>query len=484
MNTTLRLKIKEIWAGFRNAYTRLPFRYGRVTLTAVPVYHVAITAEDGQGRRATGYAGDCLPPKWFDKSPQKTFRQEIDEMLAAARFAQQKAIEVGSGTPFEIHQAVYPACLEFGDARGLTRLTAGFGSTFIDRALIDAAGRLACAPFHRLARENLLGIDLGWYHSELSGLAPAQVLPEKPLGHLIIRHTVGLLDPLTDEEIPEGERLRDGLPQSLEAVIRFYGVHYFKLKVWGDVEKDAARLAGIVQTIERNVPGPYFCTLDGNENFQDAASFLRLVERLRSEQRFRRFFDSILFIEQPIHRDQALTEASGQIIREMGKVKPVIIDESDQDRRSFPRAIELGYRGVSHKNCKGIYKSLANLGLVQHLNRRGGGYLLSAEDLSTLPVPALQSDLCAVATLGIPHLERNSFHYYRGMAHLSDSDRERMARNHPRLYRMQGREAFLDVQAGQVDIRSLQCQGFGIGFDLDFKSMTPESDWKFESLGL
>ena len=40
--------------------------------------------------------------------------------------------------------------------------------------------------------------------------------------------------------------------------------------------------------------------------------------------------------------------------------KPVIIDESDDSLDAFPRAKALGYRGVSSKTCKGIYKLLIN----------------------------------------------------------------------------------------------------------------------------
>ena len=45
----------------------------------------------------------------------------------------------------------------------------------------------------------------------------------------------------------------------------------------------------------------------------------------------------------------------------------------------MPRAFNLGYAGVSHKNCKGVIKGLANAALVA---RRGG--LLSAEDLANV----------------------------------------------------------------------------------------------------
>ena len=485
MSRPIKIRITDVRGAYRNAFTRLPFRYGVVTLTAMPLYHLAVTIEDENGRKATGYASDCFPPKWFDKNPDKTYDQEIEEMHSVVLVARKKALEIGEGTPFEIHQAIYPATLEFGDQNDMTRLTAGFGPTFVDRAIIDAVGRTSGLPFHTLVKENLLGIDLGWYYDELAGTPPSDVILDEPLTSVHARHTVGLVDPITDEEIEADARLNDGLPQSLEEVIRVYGVTYFKIKVWGDMEKDTERLGRMIEVIERNVGGDYHCSLDGNENFKDAASFLELVELLRSEDRFKRFFDSILFIEQPIARDQALTEASGEIIRKMGKVKPVIIDESDQDKESFPTALELGYRGISHKNCKGIYKSLANMGLIKKRNKSGtGDYLMSSEDLATMPVPALQSDLCAVASLGIPHLERNGHHFFPGLSHLSENELEAAVRNHPRLYRIEDGKGFLKIENGQLDIRSLQCRGFGIGFDLDMDSMTPEDEWQFESLGV
>jgi hypothetical protein len=57
------------------------------------------------------------------------------------------------------------------------------------------------------------------------------------------RHTIGLLDPLTEDEI--AEPLDDGLPQSLEAVITRYGHRWFKIKLSGDVAADLDRLGRI-----------------------------------------------------------------------------------------------------------------------------------------------------------------------------------------------------------------------------------------------
>ncbi|MDA0837397.1 MAG: hypothetical protein O3B01_15100 [Planctomycetota bacterium] len=484
MSAPIRFTVKEIRPGFINAYTRIPFKYGKVTLTAVPLYHVEVTLENAQGKRARGYAGDCFPPKWFDKNPEKSYRQEIEEMLAVSLFAQKKALEVGKGTAFEIHQAIYQGTLEFGRSKSMVDLASGFGPTFTDRAIADAVGKLASTSFHETLQENLLGVDLGWYYPELTGLHPEAIVPIAPLDSVYIRHTVGLGDYLRDAEIPGDDLLNDGLPQSLEAGIRFYGLTYFKLKVFGDEKKDLERLSKIVDVIESNVQGEYRCTLDGNENFDKADAFLALVERLRADSRFDRFFESIVFIEQPIHRHEALSEASGDIVRELGKVKPVIIDESDQNPQSFLSALDLGYRGISHKNCKGFYKSLANLGLIKKRSTDAVPLFLSGEDLATLAIPALQSDLCAVASLGITHLERNGHHYFRGLRHLPQSDFQLAIQRHPDLYRVDGEEAFLNVRNGRLDIASLQCPGFGLGLELNMNAFTPAEEWKFESLGL
>ena len=49
-----------------------------------------------------------------------------------------------------------------------------------------------------------------------------------------------------------------------------------------------------------------------------------------------------------------------------------IIDEADGDYGAFPRAASLGYRGVSSKSCKGLYKSLLNAARARAWNHREG----------------------------------------------------------------------------------------------------------------
>src|SRR5207249_67430 len=78
--------------------------------------------------------------------------------------------------------------------------------------------------------------------------------------------------------------------------------------------------------------------------------------------------------------------------------RPVVIDESDADLEAFVEARARGYRGVSSKACKGLYKSLINAGRCALWNRAVGRppFFMTAEDLTTQPGLAVQQDLALV----------------------------------------------------------------------------------------
>jgi hypothetical protein len=90
----------------------------------------------------------------------------------------------------------------------------------------------------------------------------------------------------------------------------------------------------------------------------------------------------------------------------------LIIDESDAELDSLPRALALGYHGTSHKNCKGVFKGIANACLLEALRRQSGGdrLVMSGEDLANIGPVALLQDLAVVATLGVSSVERNGHH--------------------------------------------------------------------------
>jgi L-alanine-DL-glutamate epimerase-like enolase superfamily enzyme len=479
----IEIKVVGSAAGIRNAHTRMPFRFGAITMTAAPLLTLALEVEDRRGHRATGYAADFLAFRWFDKRPEKSLADNCADLLRAVEVARELYLEAAAGghaAPFELWRATHGEVERIALGQGFNRLGASFGSSMLERAAIDAVGRLCGQPLLELLRGDALGIDLGALAPELRGVRLPEVLPRHPLAQLHLRHTVGLLDPITatDVAVP----VADGLPETLEDYLDHDGIRYLKVKVGGGLEADRARLEAIAAVLERRA-GPFHVTLDGNEQYRTPEDLLALTEALSASPRLARLWDRVLFIEQPLDRSTALDPEVAPLLRALDK--PVIIDEADGWLGAFREASALGYRGVSHKNCKGVYKSLHNLALATLHNQQVGRaeWFLSAEDLSTLPVVPLQADLAMVAALGIGHIERNGHHYFRGLGHLTAAENSAALAAHPDLYERRGDEAFLRVRGGALACASLQVPGMGFAALPDMAAMTPLEDWDFTSLG-
>ena len=277
------VSLKEVRFYMRNVRTRMPFKYGVAVLTSVPILHVVASCELIDGTVVEGVAADILPPKWFDKDPAKDYADNVDDLLFAARAAADAYLQAAQSPRsfFAIWQDGYPQTLKAGDGRGLNHLTAAHGSTLMERALIDAVGGGVGASYFQSLKDNLLGLDLAAFHPELAGVAPGDVLGAAPLSRLHVRHTVGLVDPITAADVPADERLDDGLPQTLEEYAR-QGIAYYKVKASGDLEADLARLQAIAALLDGGGT-EYRITLDGNEQYRDMADFIELVDHIEAE---------------------------------------------------------------------------------------------------------------------------------------------------------------------------------------------------------
>jgi len=479
----IQIKVVRTAAGIRNAHTRMPFRFGVITMRAAPMLTLEVEIEDGKGRQARGYAADFLAFRWFDKRPERSLADNCADLLRTVETARALYLEAGRdglATPFDLWRATHPSIERIALEDGFNRLGASFGSSMLERAVIDALGRLAGRTLFELVRDDLLGIGLGAISPELRGLEVRAFLPERPLARLAVRHTVGLLDPITAADI--GEPVADGLPETLEDYLDVDGIHYLKVKVGGALEEDIARLEAIAAVLDGRARA-FRISLDGNEQYRAPDDFLGLIERIKASPRLERFWAQIMFVEQPLDRAVALDPGVLPMLQALDR--PVIIDEADGWVGAFQEAVRLGYRGTSHKNCKGIYKSLHNLALAAVHNQRVGRpeLFLSAEDLSNLPVVPLQADLAAVALLGIGHVERNGHHYFRGLGHLPEAEKAAALAAHPDLYERRAGEVFLRVTDGMLDCASLQVPGMGFAALPDLAAMTRLDAWDFASLG-
>ena len=440
------ITVREFDLRVLNLQTRLPFRYGIATLTTLPHLFVRAAVEIN-GHRQTGFAADHLPPKWFTKDPTTLYSADIADMLAVITNACRLATELpAASTVFEFWQQLYAAQKNWAAGTLHPPLLWGFGISLVERALIDAYCRAAGKPFPIALGDGSLGIP--WRGT--------------PLRQVIVRHTVGLGDLLTGPE-----PIDDGLPQSLAACIREYGLTHFKIKLCGNQAADLARL----QALAVHLPDRYAFTLDGNEQYPSLDAFGQFWETVRADPALKKFLQQLIFIEQPLPRAIALKQS----LTTWRDRPPIIIDESDSELTSFATALDLGYAGTSHKNCKGVFKSIANASLAKQR-----GAILSGEDLSNVGPVALLQDLAVAATLGIAHVERNGHHYFRGVTALPE---ESLA-HHGDLYRRHERGfVTLNVQRGCLPVHSVLAAPFGVGFAPSLKQFTPVSEWRADSLG-
>jgi hypothetical protein len=467
---TPRLRILEVRLSERDVRLRMPFRFGVVTLTRAPQAFLRARVALETGREAWGVAAELLVPKWFDKNVALSNEENFEQLRAAVRIAcRLYTADPTPHTAFSLFAANYRTQIAACAERRLNPLIAGFGPALLDRAVLDALCHLCGVSFFEAVRDNLPGVTPVQFVPELSNFAFGAFFAQlRPRQTIHARHTVGLIDPLTAADLAGGARVGDGLPETLEEVIAAYGLTYFKLKVGGDVTKDLARLRAIAAVLDR-IPEPYRVTLDGNEQYADIEGALELWRAMEGAPDLRRLRDAILFIEQPIGRAAALDREVSRLAAQ----RPVIIDESDADLDAFPRARRLGYRGVSSKTCKGLYKSLLNAARCEVWNREAGRPVcfMSGEDLTCQAGVSVQQDLALVSLLGLDHVERNGHHYVHGMAGAPAAEQRAFLAAHPDLYREEGGTVRLRIDKGRLAIGSLACPGYAVGAEPDWASM-------------
>ena len=441
----IRLRVRDVDVYLRRVRTRIPFRYGKAEVTGQPYAHLRVRCEP----EATGVSAAALPPLWFDKRAGLTHEDTIRDLLRSIAIAADVYRAASDGGAWTLHHSCEPEARRRAAAEGMNNLTAGFGVALLDAALIDASCRLAGKTFHEGLREDLFG----------QGSYFGAIVPTRPLTRIAVRHTVGLSDPITPEDVPAP--LRDGLPESLQEVIRTYKVRWFKIKLSGDVTASLDRLRRIAEVLDHEA-GDYEVTIDGNEQFHDMAEVADLAKKIRTRAWLENLWDRTAWIEQPVERSMSLKPEVTAALRQIPK--SVIIDESDDNDAAVDLALSLGYRGISAKNCKGVFRTLHSYRRVQEKKA-----VLSSEDLMNIPVVPLHQDLCVAAALGIPHSERNGHHYIRAFDYFSPKEREQAVKEFPELYEA-GRPT-VKVEGGVMDVRGINAVGFGVRSEPDWDSL-------------
>jgi hypothetical protein len=454
MITAPRFTIHDIALYERETPFRKPFRFGAVTVEGACQAFVRVEIQLEDGRRAHGATAELMVPKWFDKNPALSASETVDELRRSLSIA--RALYLGGRgflTAFDLHAACMAELMARCGAEGIPELAAAFGPAEIDKAVLDALLKAQGKDVFTGLAANIAGLDARLTPDIDDDAIAAFLASRRPLENVALRHTVGMLDPV------------EGLGE-----IAAQGCRYFKIKLGGDPDADITRLEAIGVELTR-LGADYRATVDANEQYADLASLAALCDAIDTSPSLNGVKDRLLYIEQPLPRERALETPLGALAERFA----FIIDESDGHYGAFPEARQLGYRGVSSKACKGIYKSLLNGARAMAWNTQAGGahYFISAEDLTCQAGLAVQQDTALVAFHGIAHAERNGHHYVDGFAGASAAEQESFASAHPDLYRQGGGTIRLRIENGAISTRSLGCIGFASAAEADWPSLKP-----------
>ncbi|NOJ45135.1 hypothetical protein [Bradyrhizobium archetypum] len=451
----MRLAIRDISFFERPVVFARPFRFGAVVINATPQAFVRVEIEvEGKGS-AVGASAEFLVPKWFDKRPHLSPEETVTELRRSLMIARDIYLaHTAFETAFGLHAACIGAQTEACAREDIPPLAAAYGPAEIDKAVLDALLRATGANFFDGMAANIAGVDAR-LSRDLGDNDVTQFLASRTrLERVAIRHTVGM-----DDKIEGEGGAADGKENA--------GARYFKLKLNGDPAHDADRLIRIGRELA-SLPHDYRVTLDANEQYADLAALGTLVERLDRDSALRPIAQKLLYIEQPMPRDITRQSPLGALAR-----RDFIVDEADDSYDAFPVARALGYRGISSKSCKGIYKSLINATRAAKWSAAGEQCFITGEDLTCQAGLAVQQDLALGALIGVTHAERNGHHYVDGFGDTPAAEAEAFLSAHPDLYMRDGGKIRLAIHDGDLLTGSLTTPGFATAAHPDWSAMSP-----------
>jgi hypothetical protein len=448
------ITIRDIAITERKVAFTHPFRFGAVTVEGANEVFVQVEIDvEGYGR-SRGATAELIVPKWFDKNPALSLDETVQELRTSLAEARSLYLAAPRGeTAFGLHAACYRPLIDTCVKQGMPKLAAAYGAAEIDKAILDALLRaIGLDVFTGLSR-NVMGLDAR-LAPDIDHAAVERFLSSRqPQDRLYVRHTVGMLDSL----------------DALARETRAQGLRYFKIKLGGDPSVDCARLIEITRTLDAIV-ADYRITLDANEQYRDRAALRALADALLHDGALESANQRLAYIEQPMPREMTFDVPLG----DLGKSFAFIIDEADDRYGAFPEAVALGYRGISSKSCKGIYKSLINGARSSRLAAEGTRAFVTGEDLTCQAGLAVQQDSALVAFHGIAHCERNGHHYANGFAAAHPREAEAFLKAHPDMYENADGQIRLRVADGAISIASLsRAPGFASAVDPAMINLAP-----------
>lgn len=410
------IRVLEVETYFTEWRARSPIKFGAVVMDSSILFEARVKVENGRGRTGTGWGGMFLADLWAFPS-NRVDHGEAEKAMAelSRRCAALVADYRGRGHPLDIardlepgfHSAAGRLSAEWDLTEPIPHLATLVSASPLDAALHDAFGVVNEVDTYHTYSSRFMTHDLGHYLGpKYNGLYPEQFLRPVPTVTVPVFHLVGGLDKLTQAELDD-DGPNDGLPNSLDRWIARDGIYCLKVKLRGnDLHWDADRLVAVDrvagEALRSQGRRDHYLSADTNEVCDSPdyiVEMMALVREVSPDTAHR-----LLYVEQPTHRDLRRFPYD---MHELGKVVPVLADESLYDDELFDLALELGWSGPALKACKGQSHSILWLAKAAHL-----GIPYSIQDLTNPGLAWLQSLGLAAHSNPLMGVEYNSRQYF------------------------------------------------------------------------
>lgn len=427
------VRVKEIELRFVPEKARVPLKFGAVVMEEAVMCYARAVVETRSGRTAEGWGGIFLADFWA--FPSKVVPHEERERgmkLLAQRIAARAASVADFGHPIELFYEWEPdlegladeVSAELSFSEPMPLLAALVCACPVDAAVHDAFGMANGISCYDGYSKEHMNVDLSrWLGDEFKGLHPADFVRKEYAERMPVFHLVGGLDKLRRSELDDSDP-KDGLPVSLDDWVERDGLICLKIKLRGsDLEWDLQRTLEVVQVAhevqdERGVEKLTF-SADTNEQCESPDYIVEYLEKLK--ERSQRAYDELLYVEQPTERD---LERRRLDMRGIAALKPVIVDESLADLRSFDLAMELGWSGVALKSCK-----CQSAALVFAAKAEKMGVPYTVQDLTNPGIALIHSVGLAARLDTLMGVEANSRQFFPAAS-------EPEAKVHPGVFRL------------------------------------------------
>ncbi len=406
-------RIADVSSSVQKFDYRLPMRFGNRTVNDVSLQRVCVAVEEkGKRRRGLGIGEMTLGASWAWPSktlpPDQTVRivgglvSELVKIAGDLEFGPHP-LRFGTNLIKEAKNVAVSLAAKMKLTEPIPDLAVLLACSAIDAAVHDAFGRYHQRSSFACLGPEFLASDLSdFFGPDYAGVNISTGVRETPQTTLSLYHLVGALDPLSARD--QSGRINDGRPETLEEWIAAEQLTHLKIKLCGtDLDWDVGRVIEIDRIATRqSLSRTWAYSLDFNEacpNEDYVIDFIERVDRLS-----RTVLERLQYIEQPTTR---LMQSRKDItMHRVGRLTPVVVDESLVGIESLKLASQLGYTGIALKACKTITETILLAAAARSKNMS-----LYMQDLTCVGSSFLASASIAAHLDGITAVEGNGRQY-------------------------------------------------------------------------